>query len=322
MSTRRPARRGFTVVEILVILFVILVLAGLLFPALSGAFSVGRETKSIARLRQVGMWSGIYSSDNRERILPSRFDYTGPEYDGAYLGTVRSRVATEGVEHQGTWTDILWTENELATFPYLTSSGAAITDSAGVTAEQYLYDSPDANFYRNMAELVNWDPASDDVLRSAEPNGRDARGGSGPRPFGDGARERDLPGFFAANDFFAVGDPDPDPRTRFGFWSIPQIRQPDASLYAVDSAFGEVIPPDPDAFELVDGEPGPDAEVDLRYGSSAIMLLLDGSVISRSDWGTLDGLESGRGGPRVRVRNLADRIGADAEPGPGDPLGD
>jgi len=49
------------------------------------------------------------------------------------------------------------------------------------------------------------------------------------------------------------------------------------------------------------------------------MLMLDGSVRSLSDWRGLEQLERGTGSGRVRVRNLADRVGADQAPGPLDP---
>jgi type II secretory pathway pseudopilin PulG len=322
MSNRcRPARRGFTIVELLTVFFVIAVIAGLLLPALSGAFGVGREAKSIARLRQIATWSSNYTSDNRDRVLPSQFDYSGPEYDNSFRGNVRSVVATEGVAFQGTWTDILWTENSLATFP-VEGPGGAIVDEGGVRADQYLYDSPDANFYERMADLVSWTPANDDVLRSAERNSRNApvaEADAGPRPYGLGAREVGLPGYFAANDFFDASAVEPDVRTKFGFWSLAQIRQPEISLYAVDSAYGEVIPATPAAWELIDSEPGPDAEIDQRYGNTVLMLFLDGSVRGIGDWRGLDQLEDGRGSGRVRVRNLADRFGADAVPGDLDP---
>ncbi len=320
---RRRKTRGFTIVEMLTVFFVILVIAGLLLPALRGAFATSREAKSIARLRQIAVWSSNYTTDNKDRILPSRFDYTGPDYATAFRGTVRSQVATLGLPFQGTWTDILWTENNLASFPTQGPGGAAIVDEGGVRADQYLYDSPDANFYERMADLVQWNPDRDDVLRSAARISRNAavpEGQAGATPFGLGATEVGQPGYFAANDFFNASTPDPDIRTKFGFWSLPQMRQPDISLYAVDSAYGEVIAPTDEAFGLVDGEPTDITEVDLRYGKAALALMLDGSVRSISGWSGLDQLERGTGTGRVRVRNLADRIGADAASVPGGPL--
>lgn len=319
---RRRTTRGFTIVEMLTVFFVILVIAGLLLPALQGAFATSREAKSIARLRQIAVWSSNYTTDNKDRVLPSRFDYTGPDYATAFRGTVRSQVATLGVPFQGTWTDILWTENDLASFP-IEGPGGSIVDEGGVRAEQYLYDSPDANFYARMAVLVEWNPDRDDVLRSAVRNSRNAavpEGQAGATPFGLGATEAGQPGYFAANDFFNASVPDPDIRTKFGFWSLAQIRQPDISLYAIDSAYGEVIAPTDEAFGLVDGEPTDTTEVDLRYGRSALTLRLDGSVRSIAGWGGLDQLERGAGTGRLRVRNLADRIGADAASVPGGPL--
>ena len=79
----------------------------------------------------------------------------------------------------------------------------------------------------------------------------------------------------------------------------------------MDSYAGETIQPVGPTFALgEDGRPVLRTEVDPRYGDSVLMLRLDGSVLSRSAWGTIGGLENGVGGEAVRVRDLADRRGA------------
>ncbi len=61
------ARRGFTLTELMVVIGIIVVLLGLLLPALAGVFSSGRMTKSMSNMRQIGQWMRMYSSDNRAR---------------------------------------------------------------------------------------------------------------------------------------------------------------------------------------------------------------------------------------------------------------
>lgn len=68
-------RAGFTIVEILVVIGVIIVLAGILLPALVGVRKTGLMTKSMSNLKQISTWMRIYSTDNRDQILPSQFNY-------------------------------------------------------------------------------------------------------------------------------------------------------------------------------------------------------------------------------------------------------
>jgi len=63
-------RRGFSIIEILVVLVVIAVLAGLLFPALSGSRRRARKTAELNSLRQVGFAWQLYTTGSAERLLP------------------------------------------------------------------------------------------------------------------------------------------------------------------------------------------------------------------------------------------------------------
>ena len=112
MKSSRRAARGFSLTEILVVIGIIIVLLGLLFPALAGIHKSGRMTKTMSNMRQIGTWMGLYSQDNRDVIVPSQFNY---ETSG-YKGKVRSKV-TVGAMHQGTWSDILWTVFEVGVYP-------------------------------------------------------------------------------------------------------------------------------------------------------------------------------------------------------------
>ncbi|MFK7961918.1 MAG: prepilin-type N-terminal cleavage/methylation domain-containing protein [Phycisphaerales bacterium] len=327
-------RRGFTIIEILVVVFVLAVLLGLLFPALSGALAAGRETKSVTRLRQIATYMADYSARNKDYVLPTYFDNSGASFQGGVRNGGGGGVG-EGMAFTGTWADIIWAENELLQVPVVDAGGSDIVASNGRSASAYLTDSPDKFFHEGVAEVIGFSPFDDNPLRSAEPNTRNAQT---PNPdgwayqfaknaAGGGATEIDLPGYFAGNAFFDAAR-DPDPRTKFGYWTNPQIREPSNSMYLIDSAWGELIPDEPEAFELVDGEPQADTHVDFRYGGSAAVLFMDGSFATVSDWQTLDRLESGNGaGRRVRVRKLADRTaqlpaapgggGFGSGPGPG-----
>lgn len=59
-------RENFTLVELLVVIAVIAILAGLLFPVLNKAREKGRESACMANLKQIGLAINIYKGDNND----------------------------------------------------------------------------------------------------------------------------------------------------------------------------------------------------------------------------------------------------------------
>jgi prepilin-type N-terminal cleavage/methylation domain-containing protein/prepilin-type processing-associated H-X9-DG protein len=64
--------RGFTLVELLVVLAIIAILASLLLPALSKAKESARGTACLSNLHQIGLALQIYVSENNNRMPEMR----------------------------------------------------------------------------------------------------------------------------------------------------------------------------------------------------------------------------------------------------------
>ncbi len=249
MGAVKHRRHGVTLTELLVVIAGIAILMGLLFPALAGFRRQALMAESMSNLRQIATWMRLYSGENREFIVPSQFNY---DYDDdQYSGKVRAPIGptgnlvppVQGERHKGTWADILWTVNELGPLPEM------VTEAG----HGYRFDSPDVGVYKYLPSYTG------SVLRSAASNSGDfspidSPGDGVAKPYGDGAHEASLPGFFAANNFFNADAVSPTfndaPGSQNGFWTMGQIRAPHRSMYLVDSFAGEIIEADPAPFQV------------------------------------------------------------------------
>ena len=307
--------RGFSVIELMVVITVIAVLLGLLFPVLAGFRKSGQMTKSMAHMRQIAGWMTMYSSDNRDTVLPSQFNYSQDSYPGKVRSVFSMRPVRIGQENMGTWADILWTEFKLGVFPEV----GARTWPDGLDHD-YRYDSPDGMLYgqRITRRKPNFGLVFDNPLRSAAKNTRHTFGRYDlATPHGAGAGEGGLPGYFAANNFFNADAVAVDRRfpgipcrpdttaaqDQDRWYSQAQIRAPERSMYLVDSFAGEVIQQWPMRYKS-EIEPGPqnnfvdptpgilqENQVDFRYSGQCLMLFLDGHLEPQARWAGIEELE-------------------------------
>lgn len=132
-------KKAFTLVELLVVIAVISILAGLLLPALEDALRSAREIHCLNNLKQIGLSWNAYMQDNNGRIFDT-YRYISPEtHNGRqiwinwpnavapYLGIVHnqwSNYSTYITQHAGEefacplWQDAHLDGDDLPTWTY------------------------------------------------------------------------------------------------------------------------------------------------------------------------------------------------------------
>ena len=308
MSTRIQTR-AFTLIEILVVVSIIALLAAFLIVALNGSQKSARTAKATVKLKEIGNWMQLWSGDNNNRILPSQFDFTDEAQFGSPV-TVRRDINapddnlndmdTRG-QYQGTWADILWTDNNLHQ-----SFGLSDKQVDEPDILRWESDSPDIDIYTIHTSFEH-------PFRSPFMNSRGADVG--------------MPGYFAANEFFdSRSDDDIDGDTTSTvdrYYTYAMMNAPERSIYLVDSVAGETISDESDAWDIsiatgtgpiTQTDEGPIGDVDFRYGDDCMLLMLDGSIVRMHPWsergpeaspsGTVDHSLYGRG---YRVHQLTKR---------------
>jgi len=98
-GARPPRPLGFTLVELLVVVAIIAVLAGLLLPVFSRARAQARRTHCLSNLRQIGLAVQMYQQDYEE--LPPRLSALFPGYISA-PGILLCPSDPKAGQHEGT----------------------------------------------------------------------------------------------------------------------------------------------------------------------------------------------------------------------------
>ena len=75
-SSLPPVERGFTLIEMIIVLGVIAIMMAFVYPAYVGMSQRAKATKDMSNLRQIGMLIQLYLNDN-DQILPATTTWPG-----------------------------------------------------------------------------------------------------------------------------------------------------------------------------------------------------------------------------------------------------
>lgn len=84
MRPTRTLRRGFTVVELLIVIFIIAILMGMLLPGLSQAVEAARRAACMSNLRQIGLAVAQYRTNHSDWLMPTYYP-TRPDGSTSYF---------------------------------------------------------------------------------------------------------------------------------------------------------------------------------------------------------------------------------------------
>ncbi|MDG2206838.1 MAG: DUF1559 domain-containing protein [Pirellulales bacterium] len=184
----RQAHAGFTLVELLVVIAIIGILAGMLMPAMNSARESARRTDCTNNLKNVGMASLNYASQNKDK-LPMGINSGYTPDDGS--GGAGTPVAADGDHHASGMVELLPFIQAKNAYTQITGGGAGVElpilkcASDGSSHTNYVQNfGSDSAYYNNSASSGWADPPT---------TGTDSEGGAttltqGAGPFRNGSR--------------------------------------------------------------------------------------------------------------------------------------
>ena len=98
-------RRGFTLVELLVVIGIIALLIGVLLPVLGRARASSRQLKCLSNLRQIGVVDQIYQNEWKSFHMPAYYGWS--QASGGWPMSTPPAIPPSGPRHYWFQTDTL-----------------------------------------------------------------------------------------------------------------------------------------------------------------------------------------------------------------------
>lgn len=127
---KRTQKKAFTLVELLVVISIIAILAGLSFPAISSALRSAQQSGDVSNIRQLGTIMFTYASDNNFKYPPgTTVDAIIKELvDGGYLNQYDILV-TPGSD-QETWNGTGTISGDNISYGFMSRASGRVSDRA------------------------------------------------------------------------------------------------------------------------------------------------------------------------------------------------
>lgn len=120
-SARSGSQGAFTLTELMVILAIVAILGGLLFPALAATHDRSNRALCQSNLRQIAVAVTQYAGENNDYIFPAGFNLYPLQFD--WSETTQAQVAKVGIT---TNAGSIWTCPNRPTFPVLVGGSQLI----------------------------------------------------------------------------------------------------------------------------------------------------------------------------------------------------
>ncbi len=128
---KRTQNKAFTLVELLVVISIIAILAGLSFPAISSALAKARQGADVSNARQLGTILFTYASDNNFKYPAesTAINYVDELIQGGYLNNYEILVTSGSDQEAWNGSGTIGAEN--ISYGFMTRSGdKSVTDNA------------------------------------------------------------------------------------------------------------------------------------------------------------------------------------------------